>query len=261
MNKKVKDICSTVGYGIFGVAVLLGVWVAGIHFTSLGIVLPGPGEVIHSFLVHIVVPIGKYTVFVHALKSLARVFTGYALSSVLGIITGLAMGYSKSVNAAVSPIFNMFRAIPGVAWIPLAIVWFGIGESAKVFIIFVGGFSHIVLNSIAGAKRVSSELIGAAQLLGADKRQVFIKVVLPSSIPYIFAGLQISLSGSWMSVVAAEMISSYEGSGWIMVTGMNTGNTTQVLVGMISIALIGLILSSAMRGVERHLCAWNVRGR
>ncbi len=148
-----------------------------------------------------------------------------------------------------------------MAWIPLAILWFGIGETTKYFIIFMGGFANIVLNSYDGTIKVNSTLEGAARLLGASDVQVFFHVILPSATPYIFAGLQVSLSTSWMAVLAAEMISSYEGAGWIINMGMQTGDTTLILVGMVSIAIVGFLLANVMRILERSLCSWTIRGR
>lgn len=125
----------------------------------------------------------------------------------------------------------------------------------------MGGFSNIVLNSFDGTNKVDQTLVGAAGLLGANKFQIFTHIILPSATPYIFAGLQVSLSTSWMAVLAAEMISSYEGAGWIINMGMNTGDTVLILVGMISIAIVGFALANIMRILERRLCSWTVRGK
>ena len=248
-------------WGFGGMVLVLLIWQISVTFTGLGKVLPLPIEVARAFVKYTFTPMGKYTIVQHALFSLSRVFTGFALSAVLGILLGIGMGYSKTINAIARPIFNTVKPIPGVAWIPMAILWFGIGNAAKVFIIFIGGFVQVVLNTRDGARRADPTLIGAAKMLGANEKQVFFRIIIPSSIPYIFAGLQISLSTSWMAVLAAEMVSSYEGSGWIIMTGMNNGNPVQVLIGMISIGLVGLVLATLMRSLERKLCIWTIRGR
>ena len=170
------------------------------------------------------------------------------------------MGRIPVIDAIVKPIFNLIRPIPGVAWIPMAILWFGIGETTKYFIIFMGGFANVLLNTYAGARDVDKQLIGAAQMLGANRRQIFVHIVLPASVPYIFAGLQVSLSTSWMAVLAAEMVCAQEGVGYLITGGMNSGNTTQILVGMLAIGLIGLILATLMRYAEKRLCSWKIRG-
>jgi NitT/TauT family transport system permease protein/sulfonate transport system permease protein len=258
---KLKSNIEPVVYGIIGIGIVFVVWHISIIYTDIGRVLPSPLTVFSSFIKYLITPMGKYTIVQHALFSLLRVFVGFSLSALTGIILGIGMGYSKLINAIARPIFNIIRPIPGLAWIPMAILWFGIGEASKYFIIFMGGFAQVVLNTIDGSRRVDPSLMGAAKVLGADKKKVFFYVVIPSCVPYIFAGLQVSLSTSWMAVLAAEMVSSREGSGWIIVTGMNNGNTTQILIGMISIGIVGLILATTMRLIEKELCSWAIRGR
>lgn len=252
---------NTLIWGLAGIVLFVFVWQMAVKLTRIGSVLPLPAEVLSSFVRYSLNPMGKYTIFGHAMVSLSRVFIGFVLSAVSGVVLGIGMGYSKTINAVARPLFNMIKPIPGVAWIPMAILWFGIGNTAKIFIIFIGGFVQVVLNTRDGARRVDQTLVGAARMLGADDRQIFFNIIIPSSVPYIFAGLQISLSTSWMAVLAAEMVSSYEGSGWIIMTGMNNGNPSQVLIGMISIGLVGLVLATLMRALEQKLSIWTVRGR
>lgn len=258
MNTTKKE---RVFYACVSILSFLCVWQLAVTFTTLKNVLPPPMGVLVAFVCGLYTPIGKHTLVAHTAYSLKRVFVGYGLSSVLGVILGVAMGTSKMINAIVRPIFNLIRPIPGIAWIPMAILWFGIGDSAKYFIIFMGGFANVLLNSFAGASTVDSTFVGAAKLLGANQVQMLFNVTIPSATPYIFAGLQVSLSTSWMAVLAAEMISSYEGAGWIINMGMQTGNTTQILVGMIAIAIIGFIFANGMRSLERRLCSWAIQGQ
>ncbi len=258
---KNKEKALSFGIGAAAILSVLVVWYFAATYTKVSMFFPTPQKVFTKFYESLTQPIGKYTLGAHVLFSLKRVFIGFGLSSLTGIILGVAMGYSKTIDAIVRPIFNIIRPIPGLAWIPLAILWFGIGETTKYFIIFMGGFSNIVLNSYDGTNKVNKTLVGAAELLGANKFQIFTQIILPSATPYIFAGLQVSLSTSWMAVLAAEMISSYEGAGWIINMGMNTGDTVLILVGMISIALVGFVLANIMRILERRLCSWTVRGK
>lgn len=167
------------------------------------------------------------------------------------------MGYSRTFEAIFKPIFEFIRPIPPLAWIPLSILWFGLGDTGKFFIIFLGCFCFITVNTYDGAKNVDPELIGAARMLGANERQVFFEIVLPSSVPYIFAGLQIAVTAGWSAVVGAEMIQSNEGVGWMIVRGMNTGNTVQIMVGIVAIGIVGFILANLTSALERRLCAWN----
>lgn len=256
----VKDRLVAVGCALISFCALLLVWYLAVTYTTLGQLMAGPFEVIRAFVVGLVEPIGKYTLIGHTLYSLYRVLVGYVLCAIVGIVLGILMGRVRVIDAIVRPIFNLIRPIPGVAWIPLAILWFGIGETTKYFIIFMGGFANVLLNTYEGTKYVDNRLVGAAKMLGASNRQVFTYIVLPAAVPYIFAGLQVALSTCWMAVLAAEMVCATEGDGFLINAGMNSANTTQILIGMIAIGLVGLLLASLMRWLERRLCAWKIKG-
>ena len=250
-----------IALSLVGFVVVLLIWDVAVRYTQAAIVMPSPWAVFEKFISSFVTPIGKHTLLWHALFSLRRVLVGFGLAAVIGIMMGIVMGRSMLAESIIRPLFEIVRPIPGIAWIPMAILWFGIGEKAKYFIIFMGGLSHLVVNTYAGAIRVDGELIGVAQMLGARKHQVFINVVLPSCVPYVFAGLQVALSTCWMAVLAAEMVSSTEGLGWIIVAGMESINTTLIFVGILSIALIGLLLATLIRALERKVCVWKVKGQ
>lgn len=256
-----KDARESWIYGILGIVAFLFVWQLACNFTNFGKIFPTPAVSLRAFFVAFVKPIGRFTLLGHIAISLRRVLVGYILSSVVGIIIGLLMGYSKMAHAIIYPIFCIIRPIPGIAWIPLAILWIGIGEPTIYFIIFMGGFSQMVMNTMDGAQNLSDELVGVAKVLGAKENQIFRKIVLPSAIPYIFTGLQTSLSTSWMAVLAAEMITAREGAGWLILAGMQTGRIENNVIGMLSIGGVGLILASLLRSTERRLCRWSVRSR
>lgn len=240
---------------------LILIWELAVKLTDLSKVMPAPFEVFAFLGKSLTENIGNKILPIHILESLKRVFIGYALACVIGIPVGIIMGCSETGRAIIKPIYELLRPIPGLAWIPLAILWFGIGEKSKYFIICVSAIVSIILNTYSGAKDVDPILVGAAQMLGANKWQIFLNVTLWASVPQIFAGLQVGLSSSWMAVIAAEMISAREGAGWIIITGMESGNTVQILAGMISIGLVGLLLATALRNLERGLCSWNIQGK
>ena len=202
-------------------------------------------------------PIGRFTLYGHLYYSIRRVLVGYVVAAVLGIIVGIAMGTSRYAEAIIKPIFELIRPIPPIAWIPLVILWFGVGELPKYAIIFIGSFTNVTLNAYTGAQRVDPTLIGCAKMLGTSDRDIFLRVVLPSSLPQIFAGMQVALSTAWMAVLAAEMIGAQEGCGWIILRGSDTTNIPLVLVGMVVIGVVGLLLATIMRMAERRLCSWN----
>lgn len=257
ITKKQSTIYAFISFGVVVV-----VWQLAVLFLpNFGNIFPGPYNVVALLVKTVTEPVGQLTLFGHLGWTLKRIFVGYFVGAVIGVITGLAMGTSKLANAIISPVFEILRPIPAIAWVPMAILWFGLGETSKYFIIGFSTFVICALNSIAGARATSETLKGAARMLGASERQLFSKIIFPSSVPQIFAGLQISLSASCSTILAAEMVRSEEGAGWLILRGMNTGNMTLVLVGLIVISVTGLILATIMRGVERKAIAWSFRGK
>lgn len=242
---------------ILAFASLLAVWELAARFTKAGMFLPPASVILGKFFQSFTVPIGRYTMPVHILVSLYRVGVSFAIATVTGVALGVSMGYSRLMEAIIKPIFEFIRPIPPLAWIPMSILWFGIGNESKFFIIFLGCFCFITVNTYDGTKNVDPVLMGAARMLGASERQVFFHVVLPSSIPYIFAGLQIAITAGWSAVVGAEMVRSDEGVGWLIVMGMSNGNTIQIMVGMLAIGIVGYILATGMARLEGRLCIWN----
>lgn len=244
-------------YTVISLLSLLVVWELVARFTGASMFLPPASQVLTAFVKSFTEPIGKQIMLVHIGVSLYRVAVAFFFATVAGISLGIAMGYSRMAEAILKPIFEFIRPIPPLAWIPLSILWFGLSDVGKFFIIFLGCFCFITVNTYDGAKNVDPELIGAARMLGANERQIFFRIVLPSSVPYIFAGLQIAVTAGWSAVVGAEMIQSNEGVGWIIVRGMNIGNTVQIMVGIVAIGIIGFILANLTSALERRLCAWN----
>ena len=197
----------------------------------------------------------------HAWTSIQEAFIGYVLSLVVGIPLGLAMGWFNVVEGLFRPIFELIRPIPPIAWIPISIIWFGLGETPKIFLITLAAFANTTLNAMTGAENVDITTINAAKMLGANEFQIFITVVIPASVPSIFAGLQVGISCAWASVVAAEMVKASNGLGWIIQAGMDNNNMTQILSGIIMIGLGGFVLTYIMRTIEGVACRWNKSGR
>lgn len=251
-----KMICAGISIIVF-----LCLWQLVVSFTAVGALLSGPFVVLGKFCTSIIEPIGTYTIQLHIFWSLSRVMIGFLLGSAAGIIIGILMGWMKPVDAIVRPLFEIIRPIPPIAWIPLSILWFGLGEGSKYFLIFYAAFCGITMNAYSGVKSVDPVLIGAAKMLGANNRQVFTTIVIPSCIPHIFAGLQIAIGTSWATVVAAEMVRSTEGVGWMIIKGQDSNSTVQILVGIMAIGIVGYILAVTMRAIEAKLCVWRVRGK
>lgn len=258
MKKKKTINAARVAIGALAIACFLALWYwATREGTTLGKLMPNPTEVFLRLIETTHTKVGPLTIWGHMLNSLRRVLVGFCIASCCGILLGLAMGWNRTIEALLRPIFELLRPIPPLAWISLAIVWFGLGEGGKYFIIFVSGFSNVTINVYTGAKAVDHELIGAAKMLGCSDRRIFTSIVIPSSVPYIFTGLQIAISSSWAAVVAAEMVRSTNGIGWMITAGQGIGDMEQIMVGIIVIGVVGFLLSTFMRGVESKLCAWS----
>jgi NitT/TauT family transport system permease protein/sulfonate transport system permease protein len=250
-----KPICA-----LISILVFLTVWHLGVTHTGLGRLMPGPLDVIGRFISSFSTNIGQYTILGHVLWSLSRVLVAYTVACTAGVVCGLAMGRYPKFEAAFRPYFEIIRPIPPIAWIPMAILWFGLGELTKYFLIFLACFANVTLNAYTGAISVDPELIGAARMLGANDNKIFRSITIPASVPHIFAGMQIALSSSWATVVAAEMVRSSEGIGWMIVSGMEINNMTQILAGIVAIGIVGYALATFMRFMERKLLVWNERG-
>lgn len=257
MKKKKIDV-TRIGVGALAIACFLCLWYwATREGTVLGKLMPDPVEVFQRLIETTHSKVGPMTIWGHMLNSLRRVLVGFCIASGSGILLGLSMGWNRTIEAIFRPIFELLRPIPPLAWISLAIVWFGLGEGGKYFIIFVSGFSNVTINVYTGAKAVDPELIGAAKMLGCSDRRIFTSIVIPSAVPYIFTGLQIAISSSWAAVVAAEMVRSTNGIGWMITAGQSIGDMKQIMVGIIVIGVVGFLLSTIMRGIESKLCAWS----
>ena len=192
----------------------------------------------------------------HIWASLQRVLIGFVLASVVAIPLGLFMALNKYVNAIVKPLFDLFKPMPPIAWVSIAILWFGMGETSKVFIIIIGTFVPCLLNAYNGVRLVDPELYDVIRVLGGKRRDEIIHVCFPASFPAIFAGLQISLSSAWTCVLAAELMNSRNGMGFLIKRGMDTHQPTLVLGGMILIAAAACITSLVITMAERKLCPW-----
>lgn len=220
--------------------------------------IPTPAMTLERLIDLIKYPVSKISVLGHIWASLQRVLIAFGIATVAGISLGLAMGWNKSVNAFIGPVFEILRPIPPIAWIPLVILWFGVGEFPKVLLVFIGSFIPIVLNTFTGVKLVEPLYINVGRVMKANTIQKLVHIVLPASVPAIFAGLRAALSSGWMVVVAAEMIASRSGVGFLITRGSESYDVALILCGMIIIGIVGALLSVVLTYVERWLCPWRV---
>lgn len=192
----------------------------------------------------------------HIWASTQRVLIGFTMASVLAVPLGLFMALNKYANAIVKPIFDLFKPMPPIAWVSISILWFGVGEFSKLFIIAIGTFVPCLLNSYNGIRLIEPELYDVIRVLGGNRKDEVIQVSFPASFPAIFAGLQISLSVAWTCLLAAELMNARDGMGFLIKRGMDTHQPALVLGGMVLIAAIAWLSSLLISLVERRLCPW-----
>ena len=200
--------------------------------------------------------LAELTLWGHIWASTQRVLLGFTIAALLAVPLGLAMALNPYVNALVKPLFDLLKPMPPISWISIAILWFGIGETSKVFIIALGTFVPCLLNAYNGVRLVEPELYDVVRMLGGSRRAEIIEVCFPASFPAIFAGLQISLSIAWGCVLAAELVSARSGLGYIIVQGMNLSRPAMVIGGMVVIAAAALGTTLLVSALERKLCPW-----
>jgi len=221
--------------------------------------LPPPTHVLAGFadLVTRGLPPGSHLLG-HCVASLRRVLGGVAVALAAGIPLGLLMGRSTWLRTLVNPFVEILRPIPPLAWVPLAILWLGIGDGSAVFIIFLGAFFPILLNTVGGVLSIERGLVEAALILGASKRDLFLKVLAPGALPATITGVRIAVGVGWMTVVAAEFtgVRSGYGLGYMIMTARDIQRADQIVAGMLVIGLIGYAMDALIRVAERRLLRW-----
>jgi taurine transport system permease protein len=195
----------------------------------------------------------------HVLRSVLLVTMGFALASSVGVVLGLAMGASRTVEALVNPVFLLLRPIPPLAWIPLAIVWLGLGDAAKMMVIFFAAFVPSVINSFAGVRQIDKPIFEAAAMLDVRGWRYWREVLIPGALPSIFTGLRLSLQASWTTLVAAELVGAVAGLGQILNQAAQDIYPAMILVGMISVALCGWLMTLGLGWLEHRVMPWKVR--
>jgi ABC-type nitrate/sulfonate/bicarbonate transport system permease component len=215
-----------------------------------------PWQVVEQFRNLMTDTLAGLTIWGHIWASAQRIFIGFVLASLVAIPLGLFMALNPYVDAIVKPVFDIFKPMPPIAWISIAILWFGIDEPSKIFIIVIGTFVPCLLNAYNGIRLIDSEMYDVIKVLGGKRWNEIIQVSFPASFPAIFAGLQISLSSAWTCVLAAELVASRSGLGFIIVQGMKISDTSMVIGGMIVIAIVAWLTSLLVMGLEKLLCPW-----
>lgn len=251
-------------YMLLSVAGVLGfllLWQAAVN---LGLAdstrLPAPTTIFQAIVykTYSTAPDGN-TLFVNILASLEVALTGFFAAIIIGVPLGLFMGWWKYADRFLRPIFELIRPIPPIAWIPLVVVWMGIGLKAKGTIIFFTAFVPCVINSYTGIKLTDKTLINVSKTFGAKYGEIFYKVGVPSSLPMVFAGIRVALGNSWSTLVAAEMLAASAGLGYMIQIGRTVARPDIVIAGMVVIGAIGALLSLMLSIAENHMMKWQTK--
>lgn len=234
-----------------GVAGLIALW-SGAVTLGHSRILPGPWKVMLG-----IVDLARRGLLVkHVVASLFRVTWGYLSAVVLGVPLGLALGWWRRAELAINPFLQILRPISPLAWIPISILWFGVGDGGAVFIIFLASVLPIIVACMNAVAAVPEVHVRAGRNFGLSSRQLLTRVIFPSVLPQIIVGMRVALGVAWLVVVAAEMIAVSSGLGFLIVDARNAGNRYDlVLAGMVLIGLIGLGLDAGMRRLERATLA------
>lgn len=251
---KYRDIILSVS----GVLLLLIIWESLVMFhivdsRKLCSVL----EIFKLFIVKLTDPNPDGAVLmVNIWSSLKIALTGYGLAMLIGIPMGWLMGWYRGFDAFMRPIFEIIRPIPPVSWIPLTIVWMGIGLKSKAFIVFFSAFVPCLINSYTGIRQTKEVLINVGKTFGASNFTCFWKVGIPSSMTMTFAGIKVAIGNAWATLVAAEMLAASSGLGFMILQGRSYGRVDLIILGIVIIGIIGVLISLLISKCENLVLGW-----
>ncbi|MRV71255.1 ABC transporter permease subunit [Duganella sp. FT92W] len=266
----IKD-WKNIGTGAVAPVVVIALWQAA---ASLGLVnpqvLPSPLAVVQKWIEY-ALPLQAYDaaqsswlmwalsgeLWADTLGSMYRVLLGFGIGAGLALPFGLVMGASKRAYAWFNPLLQVLRPIPPIAYIPLSILWFGLGNAPAVFLIAIGAFFPVLMNTIAGVRQVDGIYIRAARNLGVSQRAMFVRVMLPAAVPYILSGVRIGIGTAFIVVIVSEMIAVNNGLGFRILEAREYFWSDKIIAGMISIGLLGLMIDIGMNKLNNHLLRWH----
>ncbi|WP_245259124.1 ABC transporter permease [Salinarimonas rosea] len=238
-------------YSLSSLVLFFGVW-QGV--TVLGLVspfvLPSPVTVAERAIAMMQRPFAGALLWEHAFSSFLRFLGGFGLAAAIGVPLGLMMGRFRLLDEMVTPVFEAYRYVAPLAWVPFAALWFGTGVGGAIMVIFTGAFAPCLINAYRGARLVDKHLIEAAQTHGASEFRIATEVLLPGALPSIVAGLRVSAGLGWQSLIGAELIVVSSGIGYVMIQGQSNLSPQTVITAMLVIGLIGLLIDVGLRGVE-----------
>src|SRR3954471_3960237 len=264
--KRRRELIRKIIRGAVGIAAVLLIWQVMAVAYNIQQILPPPlsvGRTIFNTLTLNYEQRWLYgpNIYEHLLSSFTRAITGFSIAAAFAIPLGLLVGRSRTIREYVDPVIRSLYPIPGIAWIPLAILWFGLGNTAVIFVVFIAEFFPLYFNSEAGARNINPILIDAARCFGAKRLTLLRRVILPASIPYIITGMRIGLGGAWRMIVAGEMLASQSGIGSVLMESRYQFRATDLMMAMILISVVGYLTERVIVGtLERKTTErWEVK--
>lgn len=193
--------------------------------------------------------------------SITRVFRGYVVGVLVGVSMGVLIGWSQAVERTLDPSIQSLRPIPITAWIPFSIAWFGVEDGSAIFLIALGTFFPVVVNSIHGARDINPNLVRAARMMGVSNTQLLLKVILPNALPNVFTGMRLGMGIAWTVLIVAEMISVKGGVGYVLWDAYYVSRMEIVVADMISVGMLGYLSDRLLVLIERRVLAWKYMHR
>jgi ABC-type nitrate/sulfonate/bicarbonate transport system permease component len=239
--------------------VLLWAWLTRAGGPVPKLFFPSPEEVFDRFLKMWTRPYLGSTLLGHISSSLSIVLAGWVLAGIVGVPLGIAMAWWRKLKWIAFPVFQLIRPVPPLAWIPLTLVWMGIGDAARITVVFIAALVPWLMNSMQSVYSVDKLLIDAGRTLGANDRQILSRVVCRTALPTLVAGARIALGNAWTTLIAAELLAATAGLGYVALNASRMLDTDVLLVAMLLIGILGALLSIMMQLATRFLAPWSLR--
>jgi ABC-type nitrate/sulfonate/bicarbonate transport system permease component len=263
--KKRRRATKGVVLGLLGVIAMLAVWELASRVYDLEVLLPTPFTVIGNVIKTLSLRQDPWlygpNIYRHLWASLLRTITGFGLAAAIAIPLGLLLGRIAALREFFGPVINILYPIPGIAWVPLAILWFGLGDKAVVFSVFMAAVFPLYFNVVAGVRLISPSLVDAGRCYGARGPMMFLKVILPAATPHVIVGLRIALGNAWRMIVAAEMFASSTGIGFVLIQSRYLFRAVDLMTAMILVSVVGYGTEKVIVGtIERWTIErWEVK--
>lgn len=234
--------------------IVIAIWEYVCHFGNVKVYnMPAPEIIIKDA----VEKIQDGTLWKHIAISFFRVLEGFLIAAVSALVIGTFIGLNKYFERFSELVLQILKPIPPIAWIPLAILWFGIGESSKLYIIFYGAFFPILLNTVDGIRNIDKKYLELGRVYEVDRPRLIGKVILPGALPSILTGIRVGLGNAWVCVVAAEMIAATKGIGYMLSNGRSMSRADDVILAMLIIGIVGKVMDDVLKVISKKLMKWN----